>query len=79
MKCFKYNKIENKNCNKKECRYWMNCKKSNNCCIIASKSNTILTLQDVGSIFNVTRMRICQIEKIAINKIKEKINLNILK
>ena len=48
-------------------------------CIIASNKSEILTLQDIGSIFNVTRMRICQIEKIAINKIKDKIakSLNI--
>jgi len=30
------------------------------------------TLQDIGDIFKVTRMRICQIEKIAIKKLKDK-------
>ena len=28
-----------------------------------------MTLQEIGDIFNVTRMRICQIEKKIINKI----------
>ena len=55
----------------------MQFKKSQNCCLIASdkghKSNLDkFTLQDIGDIFKVTRMRVCQIEKIAINKLKDK-------
>ena len=53
----------------------MQCKKSQNCCINAAKENEKITLQDIGDIFNVTRMRICQIEKIAISKIRDKILL----
>jgi DNA-directed RNA polymerase sigma subunit (sigma70/sigma32) len=33
-----------------------------------------ITLQDIGDIFKVTRMRICQIEKNAIKKLKDKIS-----
>ena len=53
-------------------------KKYKNCCLIASKDNKTsestekFTLQDIGDIFKVTRMRICQIEKIAIKKLKDK-------
>ena len=32
-----------------------------------------MTLEEIGNIFKVTRMRICQIEKRAIEKIKEKL------
>ena len=32
-----------------------------------------ITLQDIGNIFKVTRMRICQIEKNAIKKLKDRI------
>ena len=32
-----------------------------------------ITLQDIGDIFKVTRMRICQVEKIALKKLKDKI------
>ena len=77
MKCFEYNRSKNISCNKKDCRYWINQKNSVNCCLIASENNKLktkekFTLQDIGDIFNVTRMRICQIEKIAIKKLKDK-------
>lgn len=77
MKCFEYNNNNSKNCRKETCRYWINQKKYNNCCLIAAdhESNDIeekFTLQDIGDIFKVTRMRICQIEKIAVRKLKDK-------
>jgi DNA-directed RNA polymerase sigma subunit (sigma70/sigma32) len=46
---------------------------SNNCCLNFSKKEKI-TLEEIGKIFNVTRMRICQIEKIAIQNIKSIMN-----
>ena len=70
MKCFKYCKIKNKNCNKQSCRYWISSKESNNCSIICAGSEKSLTLEDIGKIFKVTRMRVCQIEKRAIQKLK---------
>lgn len=74
MKCFEHNKEFNKTCRKKACRYWIESKGSKNCAILASKSKEKLTLEDVGKLFNVTRMRICQIEKIAIKKLREKVS-----
>jgi len=74
MKCFKYNQKNNLNCNKNTCRYWIDHKKSKNCCLLANNNEKKkVTLQDIGDIFNVTRMRICQIEKSAINKLKTKL------
>jgi len=77
MKCFNYNKKNDKICENKECRYWINCKKSNNCCVLLLKSAEFeeekTTLQDIGDIFKVTRMRICQIEKNAIKKLRDKL------
>ena len=73
MKCFEHNKHFSHNCQKKTCRYWINCSLENNCAILLSKTNQKLTLEDVGKLFKVTRMRICQIEKTAIKKLKEKI------
>jgi len=78
MKCFEYNKEHTTNCKKDTCRYWMQNKKYQNCCIIASQNDALdtnenkFTLQDIGDIFKVTRMRICQIEKIAIKKLKDR-------
>ena len=78
MKCFEYNRDCKTNCKKRDCRYWIDHSKYQNCCLIASKddstqgTNDKFTLQDIGDIFKVTRMRICQIEKIAIKKLKDK-------
>ena len=70
MKCYEYNKNKNKNCKSKNCRYWIkNCEYSN-CTIIAANKKEQITLEDIGKIFSVTRMRICQIEKRAIEKLK---------
>ncbi len=73
MKCFEHNKEFDKTCRKKQCRYWIECKESKNCAILASNSKEKLTLEDVGKLFSVTRMRICQIEKSAIKKLREKV------
>jgi len=72
MKCFEYNKKNDFICKKKNCRYWLENKESNNCCLNFEKKEKI-TLEEIGKIFNVTRMRICQIEKNALNKIKDQI------
>jgi len=72
MKCFEYNKQKNIICEKKSCKHFINCKKSNNCTIIAAEEGP-KTLQEIGEIFNVTRMRICQIEKDIMKKIKAKL------
>jgi len=73
QKCFEHCKIKRINCKVDQCRYWINYKEYNNCCLIGSESVDKITLQNIGEIFDVTRMRICQIEKIAIKKLKEKV------
>lgn len=73
MKCFEYNKEKNINCNKKECKHFIKCKEINNCAIISAQEGP-KTLQEIGEIFNVTRMRICQIEKDILKKIKAKLD-----
>ena len=73
QKCFEQCNLEKKNCKVSNCRYWINSKEYNNCCIIGANSSEKITLQNIGEIFKVTRMRICQIEKIAVKKLKEKV------
>ena len=70
MKCFEFNKKNKRQCENKICRYWLKSKESNNCCVNYSFDGKI-TLEEIGKIFGVTRMRICQIEKAAILKLKE--------
>jgi len=73
MKCFEYHGAKGVNCLKTNCRYWIESKNHSNCCIVGSTKKESVTLEDIGKIFSVTRMRICQIEKIAISKIRDKI------
>ena len=73
MKCYEFCRSKRKNCKRNTCRYWLDNKSNNNCALIAAKIEKSMTLEEIGNIFNVTRMRICQIEKRAIEKIKEKL------
>ena len=73
MKCYKFQEIKCSGCTVKECRYWIKDKESGNCVIVGAK-NKDWTLQDIGNIFGVTRMRICQIEKSVLKKIRRKLN-----
>ena len=70
IKCFEAHEIVGKSCATKNCKNWINCKEEQNCVLIASKSGP-RTLQEVGDIFSLTRMRICQIEKNILIKIKD--------
>lgn len=63
--CFETYKSCNVICDTKDCRYWQDMNGSSQNCIINAANSGPLTLQEVGSIFSVTRMRICQIEKSA--------------
>ena len=71
--CFSNCKNLNIDCQTKSCRAWFDCTEYNNCSIIAS-SDGPMTLQRIGDLFKLTRMRICQIEKNAMKKIREIVN-----
>lgn len=66
--CFKEHKEANRNCKNTGCRYWIDSESSNNCTMIAADKGP-MTLQEIGDIFGVTRMRICQIEKSVLKKL----------
>lgn len=70
--CFKEHKQHKVSCQRSNCQHWIPCSKSQNCCIIAANEGP-QTLENIGAIFNLTRMRICQIEK----KVKEKLKINL--
>jgi hypothetical protein len=66
LTCFKAHSDAGVGCQKTECRYWQKMKEKKHCnCVILAAEDGPMTLQEVGDIFNVTRMRICQIEKLA--------------
>ena len=68
--CWEANKNNNTSCKNKNCRLWLKCKEKNNCTIIAAQDGP-KTLQEIGNLHELTRMRICQVEKEALRKIKE--------
>ena len=71
--CFKEHKNFKVDCKRKECpQFQKGCKHN---CVLISASENELTLQQIGDIFGVTRMRICQIEKIIIKKMKKISNI----
>ncbi len=69
--CFSEHEKYGVACKKKECRYWQKMNDCQNCTLISSNKGT-KTLQEIGDIFGVTRMRICQLEKIILEKLLSK-------
>ena len=55
-------------CQRKTCKNWVDCKKNVNCVMVAAQDGPI-TLQEIGDMYGLTRMRICQIEKNICRKI----------
>jgi len=69
--CFNEQRKYKAACKKCTCKYWIPGTKWQNCSLIAADEGT-QTLQEIGAIFNVTRMRICQIEKTILKKLAGK-------
>jgi len=67
--CFSLHEKYNVSCQRKNCKNWIKYSEGKNCVIIASKAGS-KTLQEIGKIYNLTRMRICQIEKNIYEKVK---------
>ena len=68
--CFSAHKELGISCTVEKCRYWQNMGDSYQNCVINASARGSFTLQEVGDIFSVTRMRICQIEKTAKEMLK---------
>ena len=72
MKCFQAYQKYDVACDKKSCRYWVNSNCDLNCAIIASTTSP-KTFEEIASMYNLTKMRICQIQHNAVAKIKNKL------
>lgn len=68
--CFSVLSNHNVDCQRNSCSNWINHPEGNNCVMITAKSGPH-TLQEIGKIYGLTRMRICQIEKGIYDKIKK--------
>ena len=68
--CFAEHEKRSLSCEKRSCRQWMRSSDHLNCAIIASNRNDEgMTLQQIGDIFDITRMRVCQLEKASLQKL----------
>lgn len=67
--CFTMHAQTNTPCQRNSCRYWLESSRHKNCTIIAAKEGP-KTLEEVGQIFGLTRMRICQIESATKKKLR---------
>jgi hypothetical protein len=70
MTCFSAHAKHKCDCKKKSCQQWIDHPEGHNCVVISANDGPH-TLQAIGQIFSLTRMRICQIEKIIFEKIKD--------
>ena len=70
--CFSTCQKYNVTCKKDTCRSWINAPPHLNCTLIASMDGK-KTLQEIGDIFGITRMRICQLEKAILKKLQNRI------
>ena len=67
--CFDAHELLHARCPKQDCVNWINAENDSNCVLVSAKKGP-KTLQAVGDIFGLTRMRVCQIEKAILKKIK---------
>ena len=70
--CYKEVDKHNCACERKTCKQWINFANGKNCIILTTQSGP-LTLNEIGEIYGLTRMRICQIEKNIYQKIRNSI------
>jgi len=67
-----YDKIRRlkQKCGQENCRNFVQHGKSYNCAVLAAEEGP-MTLQEIGDVFGVSRMRICQIEKTILSKLRK--------
>jgi hypothetical protein len=69
-KCYKIVQDLAKSCDECECRHFLKSEKDLNCSIIAA-NNGPKTLQEIGNYYGISRMRVCQIEKAILKKLRK--------
>lgn len=72
--CIKIIKESQSPCKKIDCRYNLGGEKSLACAIIAAEDGP-MTLQEIGDFYGISRMRVCQIEKTILKKLKNQNSL----
>ena len=73
-KCYTDVLSSGKPCQVELCRHFLNSDEDLNCSIIAAGSGP-RTLQQIGDYYGISRMRVCQIEKAILKKLRKETNL----
>lgn len=68
--CFAEHAKNQVDCQRRRCPHWIDFKEGHNCVMVAAQDGQH-TLQTIGQIYGLTRMRICQIEKSILDRIKQ--------
>lgn len=68
-KCYEAVEKSTCSCERKSCKQWIDFPQGKNCALITTQAGP-LTLSEIGKIYGLTRMRICQIEKNIYQKIR---------
>ena len=69
-KCFVILRTANVHCPDRGCRYFLRSDQDLNCAIVAAQAGP-KTLQEIGDYYGISRMRICQIEKSILGKLRK--------
>jgi hypothetical protein len=69
--CFAVHASAEVDCQRQRCPHWIPYSDGHNCVHIATQKIGAHTLQHIGQIYGLTRMRICQIEKDIFKKIRQ--------
>ena len=72
-KCYLKILDDKKPCQKNSCRHFLVSEKDLNCSLHAACRGP-MTLQEIGEYYNISRMRVCQIEKTILHKLKNSSN-----
>ena len=69
-KCYYKVRERDKPCPESECRHFLKSENDLNCAIIAAQAGP-KTLQEIGDYYGISRMRVCQIEKSILKKLRK--------
>ena len=69
-KCFVILRTADVQCPDRGCRYFLRSDRDLNCAIVAAQAGP-KTLQEIGDYYAISRMRICQIEKSILGKLRK--------
>lgn len=64
--------LANKACSQLHCRLWVNYKEDLNCAQIAVEKNGAMTLKEVAKRLDISYVRVAQLEKAALRKLRKK-------